>query len=190
MTAHDPDVRALRDALMPAIERDLARGRRLRSRLALPLAVLATAAAGTGVAAATGVIFAEPKVPAHVPAVPEWEYFSTHPWSPDGEGGPVLMRPKPEALDRTLRALEAKLADRGITARCGEDEAHPQACYLPSGDLVPAEDQFAALRALDGPELLESSKDNYEIRFLTEEEARRWLCEHPRHGHPEDAQGC
>ena len=189
MTGHDPDVRAVRDVLLPAIERDVARGRRFRSRLALPVAVLATAAAGTGVAAATGVIFAEPKVDPDVPAAQEWMYFEHDPSSPERSGGPVLMRYKPEAVERTNRATERALADRGVTARCGEDEAHQLACYQPGGEPVPAALLAEALRSLDGPDILEWP-GNAEIKPLSREEARQWLCEHPRPSHPEDAQGC
>ena len=173
MTAHDPDVRAVRDALLPAIERDSARGRRLRSRLAIPVAVLATAAAGAGVAAATGVIFAEPKVDESVPAAQEWMFFEHDPSSPEGSGGPVLMRYKPEAVERTNRATERALAERGVTARCGEDEAHQLACYLPDGEPVPAQVHAEALASLEGPDVLEWP-GNAEIRPLTEEEAREW----------------
>jgi hypothetical protein len=180
MTSSDADVRALRDALIPAIERDLARTRRRPRRRALvPLAIGGTLLAGTGAAAATGVLFADPKPDPTVPAAPEWAYLSHDPSSSTGQGGPVIMRPRSEALARTNRATEAALLERGITARCGSVAAHPLACYLPSGDPVPAEDLNAALTSLEGADVLESSRDNYEIRPLTEAEARRWLCDHP-----------
>jgi hypothetical protein len=184
MTSIDSDVCAVRDALLPAARRDLARagGRGPSRRAGIPLAICATLVAGGAAAAATGVIFADPKVDPAVPAAAEWEYFAHHPWSPTGEGGPVVMRPKPEALARTNRAQEKALLARGITAQCGTDTAHPLACYLPSGDIVPGDDAAAAYAALEGDDVLESSRDHYEIRFLSEAEGRRWRCDHPRPG--------
>jgi hypothetical protein len=73
-----------------------------------------------------------------VPAAQEWMYFEHDPSSPERSGGPVLMRYRSDAVERTYRATERALADRGVTARCGEDEAHELACYLPDGEPVPA----------------------------------------------------
>lgn len=189
MTAHDPDVRAVRDALLPAVRHDLARPRRRPGRrAALVLAACTTAAAGTGVAAATGVIFADPKVPADVPAVAEWMYFSHDPTSPAREGAPVLMRPRAEALERTNRATERELLERGVVARCGEDTAHPLACHLADGEQVAAPVHAEALAALHGRDILEWP-GNSEIRPLSEAEARQWLCDHPDQGLP-DAPRC
>ena len=187
MTAHDPDVRAVRDVLIPAVERD-ARRRRLPRRVTVTLAVFATAAAGTGVAAATGVIFAEPNVNPAVPAAQEWLYYSHDPTSPVREGGPVLMRFKPEAVERTNRATERALLERGVVARCGEDSAHPLACYLADGEQVEANVHAEALAALEGPDILEWP-GNAEIKPLSEAEARRWLCDHPDQA-PADAPRC
>jgi hypothetical protein len=177
MTAHDAQLRALRDNLTVAIKRDLARPRR-RARF---VAVIAAGAltAGTGVAAATGVLFADPKPDPAVPAVADWVYYSHLSSGASAGGGPVLARPRPAALARTNRATEEALRVRGITARCGGDASHPLACYLPSGDPVPADDLNAALASLEGAHVLESSADNYEIRPLSDAEARQWLCDHP-----------
>jgi hypothetical protein len=179
--ATDSGVRALRDALVPAIERDLAGPRRrVTRRAAAPLAVFGTLLAGTGGAAATGVLFDDPKPNRDVPAVAEWMYFSHLSHSPEGPDlGPVLVRPKPEALARTNRATEEALRERGITARCGAYEGHPLACHLPGGEPVPAPEQAEALASLEGADVLESSPANYDMRRLTDAEARRWLCEHP-----------
>ncbi len=185
MSQPDADVRALRDALVPAVRRDLAGRRRRRSRrVTIPLAVCATAVAGTGVAAATGVIFADPKVP-DVPAAQEWMYYSHDPTSPERTGGPVIMRPRPEAVARTNRAMEGALRERGITARCGEDKAHPLACYLPSGDQVPGTVQAEAEASLDGPDVL-GWPGNSEVRPLSDAEARQWLCDNADQGSAED----
>lgn len=155
------DVETLRGALLEAIEADLGRPR-VRRRLALPLALVTMLLAGTGVAAATGVIFAEPRPDPAVPAVPEWQAHAIDPRT--GTGGPVEVRPRPEALARTNRATEAALRARGITARCGSDPAHPLACYLPGGAPVAGEDLNAALTSLQGADVLESSPDNFEYR--------------------------
>ena len=192
MTHTDPDVRALRDALVPAIERDLARPRRrFTRRLAVPALIAGTVAAGTGVAAATGVIFAEPKVDPDVPAAAEWMFHDHDPTRPERTGGPVIMRPRAEAVARTNRATERALLARGVTARCGEDRAHYLACYLPDGDQVDATVQAEAMASLEGADNLEGAPANYEIRELSETEAREFLCAHPeqrREGF--DATGC
>lgn len=180
MTVTDPHVRAVRDALLPAVERDLARRRRRPGRrLAVPLAICGTLGAGTGIAAATGLIFADPK-PAPVPAVAEWQYFSHDPSDPTGRSGPVLRRPKAQALARANAMTEAALKERGITARCGTYSGHPLACYLPDGQPVAPPVLEEALYESGALRFLEGSRDNYEVRPLTEADARRWLCEHPQ----------
>jgi hypothetical protein len=162
----ESDVAAVRAALLPAIARDAAR--RSRRRWIAPLAVLALLLAGsTAVAAATGVIWSEPKIDHSVPSVPEWQYYSKNPYGHGG--GPVLMRAHPEALARLNRASEAALAADGVAARCGGDAGHPLACYLPSGELAPP----TSLRVVDlGPA-------DYDVKPLTDAEAHAWLCAHP-----------
>ena len=123
-------------------------------------------------AATGGLIFAPPKPDAAVPAVAEWTYYSANPFGEKGSG-PVLMRNGPEALARANREAEAVLARNGVTARCGGDPAHPRACFLPSGDPVPASALGAVLIVSDGPA-------DYDIRPLTEAAAHAWLCAHPQ----------
>jgi DNA-directed RNA polymerase specialized sigma24 family protein len=78
----------VRAALMPALERDLRRRRPRRAVVAVALLIAATAT--TGVAAATGVIFAPPKPDHTVPAVPEWTHYAHDPYGV--REGPVSMR--------------------------------------------------------------------------------------------------
>jgi hypothetical protein len=172
MTTDPTTVAAVRSALLPAIERDAARTtRRLApGRTVAALAVFA-AMATTGVAAATGVIFAPPKPDSAVPAVAPWTFYSSNPYGEPGSGA-VLMRPKPEALARRNREAEALLARDGVTARCGTDAAHPLACFLPSGDPVPPADLGAVLNLQDGP-------GDYDVQPLTAAEAHAFLCTHP-----------
>jgi hypothetical protein len=162
----ESDVAAVRAALLPAIAHDAAR--RPRRRWIAPLAVLAVLLVGsTGVAAATGVIWSEPKVDHTVPAVPEWQYYAKNPF---GHGdGPVLMREHADATARLNRQSEQALAAQGITARCGADTAHPLACFTPSGDLAPIP---AGLRIDSGPA-------DYDVKPLSDAEAHAWLCAHP-----------
>src|SRR4051794_22766869 len=117
----ESDVAAVRAALLPAIARDAAR--RPRRRWIAPLAVLGVLLVGsTGVAAATGVIWSEPKVDHSVPAAPEWQYYSQNPYGHGG--GPVLLREHADARARLNRQTERALAAEGITARCGGDPDH------------------------------------------------------------------
>jgi hypothetical protein len=167
------DTSLVRAALVPAAHRDLRRRaahrRRLRLGAALALALLA---ATTGVAAATGLIFAPPKPDPAVPAVAEWTYYSQNPYGHGG--GPVLLREHPEALARDNRAAEAALAKAGVTARCGTDPGHPLACFLPSGDPVPAA-QMGPVLAIGAA----NGAADYDIKPLTPAQARAWLCTHP-----------
>ena len=161
----ESDVAAVRAALLPAIARDARRPRRGWKLGALVLAVLGLGS--TGVAAATGVIWSEPKVDHSVPAVPEWQYYSNNPFGHGG--GPVLMRAHPESLARVNRENEAALAAGGVTARCGGDADHPLACYLPNGELAPP----TTIRVVDlGPA-------DYDVKPLSDAEAHAWLCAHP-----------
>lgn len=167
------DTLRVRAALVPAMHRDLRRlrARRRRARLGAVVA-LALLTATTGVAAATGLIFAPPKPDPAVPAVAEWTYYSQNPYGHGG--GPVLLREHPAALARDNRAAEAALAEAGVTARCGTDPGHPLACYLADGDPVPAERMgpVLSIAAADGPE-------DFDVRSLTPAQARAWLCTHP-----------
>ena len=167
------DTHRVRAALVPAAHRDLrrrhARRRRVRVGAAVALAVLA---ATSGAAAATGLIFAPPKPDPAVPTVAEWTYYSQNPYGHGG--GPVLLREHPEALARDNRAAEAALANAGVTARCGTDPGHPRACFLPSGDPVPAEKMgpVLSIAGADGP-------GDYDVKPLTDAQAHAWLCTHP-----------
>ena len=192
MTPIDADVRDVRDALLPAVRRDLARVRRRPARRVLiPAAIGATLLAGGGIATATGLLFAEPEHDRAVPDVAEWMYFSHDPADPTGKSGPVLRRPRAEAMARANRATEAELAERGITARCGSYRGHPLACYLPDGKPVPSPAFDEALYESGALRDLESSPESYETRHLTEAQARQWLCEHPRSRPSDwDASGC
>jgi hypothetical protein len=167
------DTYRVRAALVPATHRDLrrhrVRGRRVRLGAAIGLAAIA---ATTGVAAATGLIFAPPKPDPAVPAVAEWTYYSQNPYGHGG--GPVLLRERPASLARANRASEAALAEAGVTARCGTDPSHPLACFLPSGDPVPAEQMgpVLSIAASAGPA-------DFDVKPLTSAQARAWLCTHP-----------
>ena len=172
----DSDVAAVRAALLPAIARDARRGHGRRFWVT-GLLVAALLGGSTAVAAATGVIWSAPKVDHTVPAVPEWNYYSSNPY---GRGdGPVLMRRRPESLAKANRATEAKLAAKGVTARCGTDAGHPLACFLPSGELVDGAALSAALAGPDGVVRIEEGPQDYDIKPLTTAEAHAWLCTHP-----------
>jgi hypothetical protein len=162
----ESDVAAVRAALLPAIARDARRTRRPWKLGAV--AVVALLLGSTTVAAATGVIWSEPKVPNDVPAVPEWQYYSENPYGHGG--GPVLMREHPEALARLNRQTERLLASQGVTARCGGDPGHPLACYLPSGELAPPPSTAMVIDLGPG---------DYDVKPLSESEAHAWLCTHP-----------
>jgi hypothetical protein len=172
----DSDVAAVRAALLPAIARDarLRRGRRL---WAAGLAVIALLGGSTAVAAATGVIWSTPKVDRTVPAVPEWTYYAHDPYGPSD--GPALLRRRPESMAKANAATEAKLAGRGVTARCGTDADHPLACFLPSGDPVDADTVLAAQAGPDGVVRIDEGPQDYDIKPLTAAEAHAWLCAHP-----------
>jgi hypothetical protein len=170
MTTPDP-VLAIRAELVSATRRDLRRGERLRRRAATAAAGIAVLAAGTGVAAATGVLFAPPQIDHSVPVVEEWTYYTHNPFG-DARSGPVLMRHRPAALARENRANEAELAAHGVTARCGIDSGHPLACFLPSGAPVAAEDLGPVLER-------DATAGDYDIRALTPAAAHAWLCDHP-----------
>ena len=177
-TSDRDDIQILREALIPAIERDLverpgaARGRRRKRRHAgTALAVFGVLATSAGVAAATGVLFEDPKPDPAVPNVDPWTYYSSNPYGHGG--GPVLLRYKPGVIERENAAMEKQLADAGVTARCGTDRGHPLACWLPSGDLV----NIAG--ALGPTQVIDESADDFEIRPLTDDEAHDWLCTHP-----------
>jgi hypothetical protein len=157
----------VRAALIPALERDLRRRRPARKVAVL---TLVAATATTGVAAATGVIFAPPKPDRTVPAVPEWTYYAHDPYG--GVDGPVLMRYRPEALARLNRDAEAVLARNGVTARCGTDPDHPRACFVASGDPVPGSQLGPVLGLADGPA-------DYDVKPLSAADAHAWLCTHP-----------
>jgi hypothetical protein len=172
----DSDVAAVRAALLPAIARDARRGRGRRFWAAGLIAV-ALLGGSTAVAAATGVLFAPPKVPAAVPVVPEWQYYSGNPYATSG--GPVLMRRRPESLANANRATEAALEARGVTARCGTDAGHPLACFLPSGEQVDGKTMFAAMTRPDGRLVVEDGPADYDVKPLSATEAHRWLCDHP-----------
>jgi hypothetical protein len=159
----------VRAALMPALERDLRRRRPRRSAVAVALLIAATAT--TGVAAATGVIFAPPKPDGTVPAVAEWTYYAHDPFG-GAHDGAVLMRHRPEALQRLNREAEALLARNGVTARCGTDPDHPRACFLPSGAPVPGAQLGPVLSLSEGPA-------DYDVKALSAAEAHAWLCAHP-----------
>jgi hypothetical protein len=171
----DHDVAAVRVALLDAIARERPRRRR-RPLLAgaLTLAVLGSA---TGALAATGVIFAPPKVDHTVPAVAVWTYYAKNPYG-HGEG-PVLMSAHPEALARANHAAEQALAAKGVTAQCGADADHPLACYLPSGDLVDGNTLFAAITRPNGTLINELAPSDYDVKPLSTSEAHAWLCTHP-----------
>jgi hypothetical protein len=161
----DSDVAAVRAALMPAIGRDARRTRRGWRLGALVLVALGLGS--TGVAAATGAIWAEPKIDHSVPAVPEWQYWSRNPFG-DG-GGPVLMRAHPEALERLNRDTERAFKAQGVTARCGGDPDHELACFDREGQLLGIP---PGLTIALGPA-------DYDVKPLTEAEAHAWLCAHP-----------
>jgi hypothetical protein len=160
----ESDVAAVRAALLPAIARDARRPRRGWKVGALVLVVLGLSS--TGVAAATGIIWSDPKVPQHVPAVPEWQFYSGNPF--ERGGGPVLMRAHPDALARVNRNAEQAFAAQGVAARCGGDPGHPLACFAPNGDLLPITVTTDTL----GP-------PDYDVKPLTDAEAHAWLCAHP-----------
>jgi hypothetical protein len=161
----ESDVAAVRAAQLPAVARDAAR--RSRRRWIAPLAVLVVLAGSTGVAAATGVIWNEPKIDHGVPSVPEWTYYPANPFG-HGEG-PALLRLRPGSAARFNRESERAFAAKGITVRCGGDPGHPLACFTPSGD--PARDLPMTVIDL-GP-------DDYAIKPLSEAEGHAWLCDHP-----------
>jgi hypothetical protein len=158
----------VRAALMPALERDLHRRRPRRTLAALTLLIAVTATTG---AAATGLIFAPPKPDRSVPAVAEWTYSAHDPFGGAYDGA-VLMRYRTDALQRLNREAEALLARNGVTARCGTDPDHPRACFLPSGDPVPAAQLGPVLSLADGPA-------DYDVKPLSAAEAHAWLCAHP-----------
>jgi hypothetical protein len=160
------DVAAVRAALLPAIARDARRSRRRGPQLGAAV-IVALALGSTGVAAATGVIWSPPKATSDVPASPEWQYYAKNPFGHDG--GPVLLRERPEATARLNREWEAALRAKGITARCGIEAAYPLACYMPSGDIAP----LPATMKIDlGPA-------DYDVKELNGAEAQAWLCDHP-----------
>jgi hypothetical protein len=163
-------VAAVRAALIPAVERDASRRRRPRAWTVAALAV-AGVTATSGVAAATGVLFAPPKPDPTVPPVPAWTYYAHDPYGAPGSG-PVLMRARPEALARRNREAEAALARAGVTARCGADARHPLACFLPNGDPVPGDQLGPALSVPDGP-------GDYDVKPLTPAQAHAFLCANP-----------
>jgi hypothetical protein len=163
----ESDVAAVRAALLPAIARDAARRR--RRRWIAPLAVLGVLLVGsTGVAAATGVIWSEPKVDHSVPAAPEWQYYSQNPYGHGG--GPVLLRERADARARLNRQTERALAAEGITARCGGDPDHRGACFLPSGEYAPP---------VSGIQVIDLGPADYDVKELSDVEAHAWLCAHP-----------
>jgi hypothetical protein len=172
----DPDVAAVRAALLPAIARDARRGHGRRFWIA-GLLVAALLGGSTAVAAATGVIWSAPKVDASVPAVPEWMYASRNPFTKDE--GPVLVRRHPDSLAKANQAMEAKLAAAGVTARCGTDAGHPLACFQPSGELVDGDAMAAAMADVDGVVIFGDGLKDYDIKPLTAAEAHAWLCTHP-----------
>ena len=98
-------VAAVRAALLPALAARPAPPPAAR-RAGPSRCTLVAAPATTGVAAATGVIFAPPKPDRAVPAVAEWTYYAAQPVRRHGRG-PVLMRDRPEALARENREAEA-----------------------------------------------------------------------------------
>lgn len=163
----ESDVAAVRAALLPAIARD-ARRRRGRRFWAAGLAVVALLGGSTAVAAATGVIWSAPKVDQRVPAVPEWQYYSTNPYGHGG--GPVLLREHADATARRNRQSERALAAEGITARCGGDPDHPGACFLPSGEYAPP---------VSGIQVIDLGPQDYDVKELSDVEAHAWLCAHP-----------
>jgi hypothetical protein len=173
----DLDVAHVRDALLPAIARDVRRGRRRRRMQLAGASGLVLVLGSTAVAAGTGVIFAAPKVDHDVPAVAQWVYYSGNPFATGG--GPVLMRRRPESLAKANRRSEAALLDRGVTARCGSDPDHPLACFLPTGDPVDPTLQFAADTRADGRIVIDDGPRDYDIKPLSAAEAHAWLCEHP-----------
>jgi hypothetical protein len=175
----DHDVAAVRAALLPAFAEDLRaaprrRARRLRIGVATAVAVLL---GSTAVAAASGVLFAPPHADSSVPAVAVWTYAAHDPFA--AGGGPVLLHRRPGPLAAANRATETALAQRGVTARCGADDAHPRACYLPSGDPVDPGTLLAAMTRPDGRFVNEDGPSDYDIRPLTATEAHAWLCTHP-----------
>jgi hypothetical protein len=172
----DSDVAAVRAALLPAITRDARRGHGRRLWVAGVVAV-ALLGGSTAVAAATGVIWSAPKVDNSVPVVAEWTYYSGNPYVKDG--GPVLMRRRPESLAKANRATEAKLAAKGVTARCGTDAGHPLACFDPSGEYIDGDTIYAALAGPNGIVVFNDGPADYDIKPLTATEAHAWLCTHP-----------
>jgi hypothetical protein len=172
----DSDVAAVRAALLPAIARDARRGRGRRLWVA-GVSAVALLGGSTAMAAATGVIWSTPKVDHTVPAVPEWTYYSGNPYAKGG--GPVLMRRHPESLAKANRTTEAKLAAKGVTAKCGTDTDHPLACFLPSGEPVDPDTLFGALAGPNGSVIVEDGPQDYDIKPLSAPEAHAWLCAHP-----------
>lgn len=174
----DPAVTAVRNVLVPSLERDVRRSRR-RGRQLRVGAVTAAAVLGTTAvaAAASGLIFAPPNVDHSVPVVATWTYAAGNPFTADP--GPVLMRRHPGSQAAANRTTEAALAAQGVTARCGEDAGHPAACFLPSGDQVDGTAMFAALTRPDGTLVSPDRASDYDIRPLTSTEAHAWLCAHP-----------
>lgn len=166
------DTAGVRDALVPATTRDLHRRAARRDRGRRFVAVAAAGVlAGTGVAAATGVLFAPPRPDPAVPAVAPWTYAPQNPYA--SGGGPVLMRHRPAALARANRAAEARLGTAGVTARCGTDPGHPLACFGPDGSPVPAAKLGPVLAGMD------DAAADYEFRPLSPADAHAWLCTHP-----------
>jgi hypothetical protein len=172
----DSDVAAVRAVLLPAIARDARRGRGRRF-WAAGLATVALLGGSTAVAAATGVLWSTPKADDTVPVVPEWTYYSGNPYAKDG--GPVLLRRRPDSLAEANRTTEAKLAAKGVTARCGTDAGHPLACFLPSGAPVDGGTLFSALAGPNGIVVFDDGPQDYDIKPLTAAEAHAWLCTHP-----------
>jgi hypothetical protein len=153
----ETDVAAVRVALLDAIGRERPRRRGRWIAGAVAVALLGSA----GAAAASGMLFAPPKVDHSVPAVAEWTYFAENPY---GGGGPVLLRRHPDATARINRENEAAL---GNGARCGIDSDHPTACFSPAGDL------------LIPPVMGDDRASDYDVKPLTPDEAHAWLCAHP-----------
>ncbi len=165
----ESDVAAVRAALLPAIARDAAR--RSRRRWIAPLTMIAVLLAGsTAVAAATGVIWSEPKVDHSVPAVPEWQYYSKNPYG-HGEG-PVLLREHPEATARMNRTHRA---------RPWPPRASPPAAAATRTTAAPVSSRagsYAPPRRRRS-EVIDLGPADYDVKPLSDAEAHAWLCAHP-----------
>ena len=131
----DSDVAAVRAALLPAIARDARRTRRGWRLGALVLVALGLGS--TGVAAATGPIWADPNRHQR-PGRPEWQYYSGNPYERDG-GCPVLYARAPRragpgwSAKRRTGLSRPRAWPRAAAATPG----HPLACFAPDGDLLP-----------------------------------------------------